>query len=469
MRSVFISYASKDEAWPQEQVHGLATRLQDRGVTVHLDEWHRRAQHRKLGLDNWLQWMDRCLDEDPLVLCLGSPLYFDRCRRDESAPAGKGVAFESVQVVRRLYSRKQHNDGWLWFAIRDGAAPDKCLPQRVDFQCDAYCCPSETGQLLDDLVHHALAGAVPLGATPAASAVVAEAVTATLPVAAPALPTLVSQRQWAADRLADAPDFHTQLRRDHWGQRPPDCLANGEADQLTAWLCTADAGACDTTLLATRRALGKLPAKADRAVRLAAERAAVALYCLAACRRVSLAAGALASREGLVSVPSDAHVYCAVIATVLSGGRLELQPSPQYAGVPGPAYSFDVQGSPTGDGAPYAFDRAVYAAVFPNAERTPHFTLDHQPLSKDEVKQLRARLKTLRSVKEQVVTLVVRLGCARDQADAFGRAHDLPVFLCDPDLAKDVLGVDADDLVADLAEFWRELSEFPSQPATPAA
>ena len=183
---------------------------------------------------------------------------------------------------------------------------------------------------------------------------------------------------------------------------------------------------------------------------------------------MSLATGALANSVGLITVPSDAHVYCAVIATVRSGGRLELQPSPQHAGLPGPAYSFDVQGAPTGDGAPYAFDRAVYAAVFPNAERTPYFALDHRPLSKDEVMQLRARLNTLRNVKEQAVALVVRLGCACDQADAFGRANALPVFICDPELAKVVLGVDADKLVADLAEFWRELSEFPSQPA-PAA
>ena len=468
MRSVFISYASKDEAWPQEQVHGLATRLQERGVTVHLDTWHRHAQRRKLGLDNWLQWMEACLATDPLVLCLGSPLFVDRCQRDKSAPGGKGVAFESVQVARRLYNEKQHNDGWLWFAIRDGAAPDKCLPQRVDFQCEAYSCPSETGELLDDLAHHALAGAVPLAATPAASAGVAEAVPATLAVAAPALPTLAAQRQWAANRLADAPDFHSQLRRDHWGGRPPACLANGNAEQLTAWLCAADASACDTALLATRRALSKLPAKEGRAVRLDAEHAAVALYFLAACRRVSLAVDALGSRQGLVRVPSDAHVYCAVIATILSGGRLEMQPSPQHAGLPGPAYAFDVQGAPTGDGAPYAFDRAVYAAVFPNAARTTHFTLDHQPLSKAEAVALRARLNSLRNVDEKTVTLVVRLGCARDQADAFGRAYALPVFICDPDLAKDVLGVDADDLVADLAEFWHQLSEFPSQPATPA-
>lgn len=233
-------------------------------------------------------------------------------------------------------------------------------------------------------------------------------------------------------------------------------------------MSAADATACDTTLLATRRALGNLLAKAGRDTRLAAERAAVALYCLAACRRVSLTTGALANSVGLIAVPSDAHVYCAVIATVLSGGRLALQPSPQHAGLPGPAYSFDVQGSPTGDGAPYAFDRAVYAAVFPNAERTPYFALDHRPLSKDEVTQLRARLNTLRNVKEQAVALVVRLGCARDQADAFGRANALPVFICDPELAKDVLGVDADKWVADLAEFWRELSEFPSQPAPTA-
>ena len=465
MRSVFISYAAGDAAWPQDRVIGLATSLRDQGVPLHLDVWHQLAQRRKLGLDNWLQWMEACLDQDPLVLCLGSPLYLERCRRDESEPAGKGVAFESVQVVRRLYSKKLHNDGWLWFAIRDGATPAECVPQRVAFQCDAYHYPGEEGRLLDGLAHYSLQGAVPAGAPSPPAVASAALALVPPPTAKTALQTLAAQTHWAADHLAKAPDFHALLRRDQWDQRPPACLANGDAHVLAHWLSAADASACDTTLWATRRALGKLPAKADRDTRLAAERAAVALYCLAACRRVALAAGALTSSDGLITVPSDEHVYCAVIATVLCGGRLELQPSPQRAGVPGPACSFDVQGSPTGDGAPYAFDRAVYAAVFPNAERTPHFALDHQPLSKVEVTQLRARLNTLRNVQEQAIALVVRVGCARDQADAFGRAHALPVFICDLALAKDVLGVDAHDLVANLAEFWRELSEFPSQPA----
>ena len=81
---------------------------------------------------------------------------------------------------------------------------------------------------------------------------------------------LAAQRQWAADHLAKAPDFHTLLRSDHWGQHPPVCLAKGGAHELAHWLSAADATACDTTLLATRRALGKLPAKTDRNTRLAA-------------------------------------------------------------------------------------------------------------------------------------------------------------------------------------------------------
>ena len=469
MRQVFISYASGDTDWPEPQVVEVADSLRSRGVTVHLDVWHRQALRRKASPSEWLKWMNGCLAQDPLVLCLGSTTYSDRFDSDNDvAPAGKGVAFESVQVLRRLYNTKQRNEGWLWFAIRDGAVPDQCLPDLVAFQCPLYCCPSEADALFADLAYHALQGPLPAASSSATSTDAAQAGPVALAPALPTQPTLVAQTQWAADRLAEAPGLLAQLRRDHWGQRPPACLAKGDAGQLAAWLCSADAGDCDTTLMATRRALGKVPVKPDRETRLAAERAAVALYCLAACRRVSLAAGALHGRGGLVSVPSDAHVYCAVIATVLSGGRLELQASPQHPGLPGPAYAFDVQGAATGDGASYAFDRAVYAAVFPHAERTTYFTLDHSPLSRDELTQLRARLKTLRSVKEQSVTLVVRLACARDQADAFGIAHALPVFICDPQLAKDVLGVDADELVNDLAEFWRELIEFPSQPAPPA-
>ena len=217
MRSVFISYAAADDAWPRDRVLGLATSLHERGVPVHLDVWHQCAQGRKLGLVNWVRWMEACLGEEPLVRCLGSPLYFERWGRDVSEPAGKGVAFESVQVAHRLYSAKQHNDGWLWFAIGDGAAPDKCLPRLVSNQCDPYCCPSEEGQLLDDLASHALQGAVPAGASSPPAAVSADLADLPPPAARTALPTLAPQRQWAADHLAKAPDFHTLLRRDHWG------------------------------------------------------------------------------------------------------------------------------------------------------------------------------------------------------------------------------------------------------------
>ena len=117
MRQVFISYASGDTDWPEPQVVEVADSLRSRGVTVHLDVWHRQALRRKASPSEWLKWMNGCLAQDPLVLCLGSTTYSDRFDSDNDvAPAGKGVAFESVQVLRRLYNTKQRNEGWLWFA-----------------------------------------------------------------------------------------------------------------------------------------------------------------------------------------------------------------------------------------------------------------------------------------------------------------------------------------------------------------
>ena len=135
VRPVFISYASADQDWPEQQVVALANSLRSRSISVHLDVWHQVELHRKVSPAGWLKWMNGCLAQDPLVLCLGSTTYSDRFGNDDdAAPAGKGVAFESVQVLRRLYNTKQRNDGWLWFAIRDGAVPDQCLPDLVAFQ-----------------------------------------------------------------------------------------------------------------------------------------------------------------------------------------------------------------------------------------------------------------------------------------------------------------------------------------------
>jgi hypothetical protein len=471
MRAVFISHASQDLDWPDNQVVALASRLRDEGVVVHLDIWYQQKQRRKLGIGTWNRWMASCLRDKPLILCLGSAMFAKRCECDPAQADGKGIAFETTQVLRLLYQEKQHNDGWLWLALVGQANEAICVPEHMAWDCAPYRIPGQLDQLVADLAHHAL-GDAPAHHPPE---------TGVLPPVpehagaddSPGIGSLAQQQTWAAESLAEAPKLLTQLKRvDTWrGQRPPG-LAQFDAASLAAWLAGADATQSDAAMLATRRALGRLP-DLDADQRLAAEGAAVALYCLAACRRVELAAAQLARKVGLVAVPSDAHLYCAMVATVLAGGRLELQPG-QPAGAPVPAWSFDVYGVATGDGRPHAFDRAVYAALFAHAERTTEFALDAGPLTDKEASRIRARLKQLREVDDQAVALVVRVGCHREQAEAFGQAHALPLFIADPALAADVLGLDANDFVEDLSEFWLTLAELPQhlareRAATPPA
>ena len=99
--------------------------------------------------------MKACLDNKPLVLFLGSPLYVQRFDRDPLEPTDLGVAYESVKVVRRLYDNKQRNEGWLWCAVPDALAPDACVPDELKDHCAPYSLPSKVDRLLAHLAHHA--------------------------------------------------------------------------------------------------------------------------------------------------------------------------------------------------------------------------------------------------------------------------------------------------------------------------
>jgi formylglycine-generating enzyme required for sulfatase activity len=146
--SVFISYASDDPQWPAGSVESLAVQFADAGARVYLDRWAVRDRRRKLSDDEWRAWMQQGLADASHVVCLGSTRYTALC--DASSPAevaGRGVAFERVEIEQLLYDSKQHNAGRVMLCLPAGAE----APRRLRGRCPQYRAPQELGELVDHL------------------------------------------------------------------------------------------------------------------------------------------------------------------------------------------------------------------------------------------------------------------------------------------------------------------------------
>lgn len=149
-RQVFISYAADDADWTTERVDALATAIRAAGPKVLLDAWHRKEKQRYLSDDEWHRWMSESLGCATNVICLASSRYCERWERDESEVGGFGVAFESVRLVHKLYSRKQHNHGWI-LTLRLDHACMECIPEDLLHTCPKYRWREDLADLIDHL------------------------------------------------------------------------------------------------------------------------------------------------------------------------------------------------------------------------------------------------------------------------------------------------------------------------------
>ncbi len=155
---IFISHASGDPDWPDLAVEAIADKLRQRGAQVWLDLWHEReVVLHKLPLAEWRQWMGRCLDEADHVLCLCSTRYAMLAHRgDQEEPAGRGVAYESFEIEKRIYKQKQHNKDWVWLLRLEDAPSGAVVPEFLEDRCPEYSTPSEDTRLVNELVGNRL-------------------------------------------------------------------------------------------------------------------------------------------------------------------------------------------------------------------------------------------------------------------------------------------------------------------------
>lgn len=199
-------------------------------------------------------------------------------------------------------------------------------------------------------------------------------------------------------------------------------------------------------------------AAADRKL---AQKAAAALYCLAACRLVDQTAVAAGlSREGgatahLLRVNAGEPVICAIIATAVFGGELHLIPSDDPA-MPRAEHGFKVTLDPGSQVSESDFERAVYLELFDGAKGTRELSLDKRPLTEIERGRLAARIRDLRGTRRRSLVLVLALAApdAASMAEQFADHHGVPVVVPDSAAITALVGIDVPTLQGEIEEFW---------------
>jgi CRISPR/Cas system-associated endoribonuclease Cas2 len=446
-KKIFISHASDDPDWPETAVRALATKLKQRGANVLLDYWHERdVMRRNLSPAEWREWMQSSLDSADHVLCLCTSRYAMLARCDLNEDAGRGIAFEVNQIQKYFYKWKQQNKGWCCVLKLDGATFDHVVPADMDDACPRYTMPTQEDWLLEALVCQQF----PTSITPDTTTVqvASEAVT-------PPHDALAEQCRLVCERLELADNFWQALCRDDLQRRQPAALAGH--DSFVRWLTDACADDADEVMFAARRALDVVTRKTDvtaDACRLA-ELAAVSVYCLAVCRLVDVAALGKSYRFP-PQAKDAASLYCAVLATVLCGGRLELAHS-QHRRAPKPSHAYDIRVPGAGDHGPQVFEQALYQALCSDSLNAPEDSTLDGPLTSAQRAQIKARIRTIRRRERHALTLVLHDASHQASADAFSQAHGVPVFVCDPDVSEVLIGMTAEELAADIEELWSEL------------
>lgn len=448
-KKIFISHASDDPDWPETAVRAVAVKLRQRGVAVLLDYWHEQdVIGHKLPLAEWRQWMRQCLDEADHVLCLCSDRYAQLAHRaDKLEPAGRGVALEAFEIEKRLYNQKQHNRNWCWILKLDTATSNVAVPHFLQDRCPEYGAPAEEGRLVREI-----AGTQAL--------VVQEVVVqddAKVPVVN-VLPrqddALDEQRRLVGERLALADSFWQALCRDLQRQQP---AALAGHDSFVRWLSEASADDAEEVMFAARRALEDARPKTGATAETfrLAELAAVSVFCLAVCRLVDVAALGTSYRFP-TQAKDAATLYCAVLATVLCGGRLELSHS-HDGRTPRPAHAYDIRVPCAGDHGPQVFDQALFQALCADSPNAPEAATLDSALTSAQRAEIRARIRTIRRRERHALTLVLHDASHQASADAFSQDHGVPVFVCDPEVAAALIGMTAEELAAEIQEMWREL------------
>jgi len=381
--------------WEGEH-RGVEERLTRRGLdTIGVEDRREllATQHIKQSVSDLLSWI-----------------------ADTLMPRGEHLASEGVDTAIRLFQERARELGMdtLEFSSRLEESPSN--KPEIAGSSGRQGERSETEQIWTALRSHALERLQPRGAKTFLDAVLAD---------------------YARKiRIDPAPRTAAEL---------VDCFAN----------CSPQSA--DELLFVVRRALAAVESAAAQSIeRKPVQNAAVALYCLAACRFVdekSLGDGYLQT------VASSDNLICGLVATVLTGLKLQFEPSEEGES-PCVPHVYDVRRPPGSEADAAAFERAAYCAIYQSRSDAAQTALDQGPLSSKQRKDLAARIRTIIRRDEQTLALVVRDDYGRSHLAEFANNHRVPVLLFSQEVASALIGVDEGVFLADIREFWSELRAF---------
>jgi hypothetical protein len=257
------------------------------------------------------------------------------------------------------------------------------------------------------------------------------------------------QADHAVQCLRDSPPFWASLRQDRWSQKQDQAQFISESAFLK-WIAAHPFTTDEVRGIfnAIRRSFKK--AEFNHAVDHG-RKAAVGLYCLVACRLVSVEL--FEQNSKVVSVNTGVSFLCAVIATTLFGGKIQLRAA-DGSGCPRHEGTFHVDLAAAGDWSGFEIERAAYCAIYQGSESADRVTLCSGQLGRAESAQLRARINTLQEVEEISVALVLSKPHATLNPTPFVQGYDVPLFMVSEGVDQALFGMSNDDFVAEVAEFW---------------
>lgn len=343
-KTVFISYAASDQDWPVEAVEALATELRDAGHDVRFDEWEDRDKPKKSD-DDWRNWMYACIKDSHRILCLASRKYRKLSLRDDpSVPAGRGVAFESIELENILYQQKQNNPDLIWLVSpSSGFDPADVIPVRLAGRCPTYCLDKELVRLVRDVGLNDLRNAVSVSSPDVAP----ESALARLKV------RLYLRAKGA---LSLAKDFREALHARQIEQGKP--IRSGNEDSVIAALSAYDDP--QDILFEVQGALQRIAIRSDSSAKDTIVPAAVAIYLWACLRWIEMEVQSDFLPQGqLLNLPKASRVAVALFCEAMLDGDLRLSRSDSSAEHPD---HWDVTHLPEGgpDGTLVELERHVY-------------------------------------------------------------------------------------------------------------
>jgi len=445
---VFISYAHENDSL-RVAVKTLADWLGQHGCKPLTDH----AFGYRPPPEGWQAWMLGCIHQADIVLVVCTPKLRQRYEKTGDLDSGRGATYEGAIVTQHIYDDIMRNDKFYPILPDEGSESD--IPMALKSWWNGHRFPSGSEAIRRMIFDEPVKQETPSSAAGNNSE------------NSDSSSRLDSHHQKLANKLladAAAKPFYEALKL-----KFPEEFTGTPTPQSTAAMVQYFADCPNNQVLSlfivVRCALDWIPH--DSTNRQQNEQAAVALYCLAACRLVDQATLQAHSMAGgyLLRVPTNEHVICAIIATALFGGELRLLPT-EKQDLPRPEYVFEVMVPAAGDQIVESFQRAVYTILLQNDHKTTLSALDSGALNPDQIAYIAARLHTLKNKQKGSVALIVRGLDDSQPCQSFASHHLVPVMFPADEAMSVLFGMDASRLMMEIRQFWSELKVLPrtSQP-----